>query len=430
MTAHATHHGAPPIEVVEVDLSLPSSIDDLGSRLTTSTAAEAQVLIRLCGEPLACVIVATQTLVRDPGHVLTVAAEELAAASQRHGHPLLEADPCRWRRDLDEVANHARPISIVICTHGRPERLSATLDSISRLTYPDFEVVLVDNAPQNDRNAQIAASFIDRMNIHYVVEPVQGLARARNTGLHAAAHTVVAFTDDDVLVDPGWLLAVERAFRMRPDVGVVSGPVLAAEIKTPAQALFEHQGGHSKGRGFRRKVLGYSAGEQHPMLPLPPFAVGVNMALDRDAVVCAGAFDEGLGAGTEAQAGEDTAVITEMMLRGWKVVYEPAAVMWHFHRETMDELRRQRFNYGVGLGAYYASLLRKHPARIAALVRLSPAAIRAVYRPRRLGEGSPDTDTSVSSVIERRALMAGLSAYARSRRAARRRPGRAAKIAR
>lgn len=425
MTAHATHPGATPIEVVEVDVSLPSSIDDLGSRLITSTAAEAQVLIRLCGEPLACVILATQALARDPGQVLTVAAEELAAASQRHGHPLLEAGPCRWRRDLDEVANRARPISVVICTYGRPERLSATLDSISRLTYPSFELVLVDNAPRDDRNAQVAASFIDRLNVHYVVEPVQGLARARNTGLHAAAHSLVAFTDDDVIVEPGWLLAIEKAFRMRPDVGVVSGPVLAAEIKTQAQALFEHQGGHSKGRGFRRTVFGYGPGEQHPMFPLPPFAVGANMAVDRDAVISAGAFDEGLGAGTEARA-----ATTEMMLRGWKVVYEPAAMVWHFHRETMEDLRQQRFNYGVGLGAYYASLLRKDPGRIADLMRLSPAAIRAVYRPRHLGEGSPDADPDVSSVIERRALIAGLSAYARSRRAARRRPGQAAKIAR
>ncbi|PRC62799.1 glycosyl transferase family 2, partial [Mycobacterium sp. ITM-2017-0098] len=67
-------------------------------------------------------------------------------------------------------------------------------------------------------------------------EPRPGLSRARNTGLSAATGEVVAFTDDDVVVDRHWLSAIARGFSRGPAVSCVSGIVAAAELRTPAQA--------------------------------------------------------------------------------------------------------------------------------------------------------------------------------------------------
>ena len=76
-----------------------------------------------------------------------------------------------------------------------------------------------------------------------------------------------------------------------------------------------------------------------------------SMAFDREALLRIGGFDVALGAGTPAQACEDTAAICDLMLAGGTFVYWPGAVMWHQHRETVAEVERQLNGYGSGLTA-------------------------------------------------------------------------------
>ena len=81
-----------------------------------------------------------------------------------------------------------------------------------------------------------------------------------------------------------------------------------------------------------------------------------------------------MGAGTPARAAEDTLALTLVLLAGYRIAYEPAALMRHDHYADIDSLRRQLRGYGVGLTAYYAALLRHRPGVLPALLRLLPAA--------------------------------------------------------
>ncbi|HVT66446.1 MAG TPA: glycosyltransferase, partial [Trebonia sp.] len=258
-----------------------------------------------------------------------------------------------------------------------PDRLAGCLDALQNQDDPGYEVIVVDNAPDSDAVERLVAARSGPVPVRYVVETRPGLSWARNAGLAAARGDIVAYLDDDEQPDRYWLAELARGFTVAPDVAGVSGAVFPARLDTPAQCLFERFGGHSKGRAFVPAVFDQAShARQHPLYPLPPFGVGASMAFDRDALVALGGFDTALGAGTAAKAGEDTAVISLLMLSGATFVYWPAAVMWHEHRATVAELGRQLNGYGSGLTAFYTSLLLHHPRYLTTLLRLAPRALR------------------------------------------------------
>ena len=241
-------------------------------------------------------------------------------------------------------------ISVVLCTRNRPTQLANCLSYLVQQNYHDFEVVIVDNDPSfgNTRELVEAKEF---PKFRYTSEPRPGLSWARNTGVRAASNEIIAFLDDDDEPDENWLRGIARGFSVDRLVGCVTGIVLPARLDTEAQEIFEKLGGHSKGRAFETEVFS-RRGPQSPLYPLPPFGAGANMAFRREVLTAIGGFDVALGAGTATHAGEDSLAFTLTLLAGYKLVYEPSALMWHHHRAEMESLRRQLQGYSVGLRAF------------------------------------------------------------------------------
>jgi O-antigen biosynthesis protein len=290
----------------------------------------------------------------------------------------LDADSATWpflcRRQ--SVLAAAPFISVVVPTRDRPGRVQAWLDSLRRQEYPRFEVVVVDNAPTSDAvRTLISAAQSDVMALRYVREPRAGLSWALNAGIAASAGEVIAFCPDDTSPDRHWLAGVACGFAGGRDIGCVTGMVLPTRLDTPAQELFEHLGGFRYDRGFSRCVFSRH-GPQSPVYPVPPFGAGCNMAFRREALERIGGFDVALGTGTPARGGEDTLVLTMVLLAGYRIAYEPAAFVHHDHRRGVDTLPGQMEGYGVGLTAYYAALLRHRPGVLPELIRLAPTGIR------------------------------------------------------
>jgi glycosyltransferase involved in cell wall biosynthesis len=325
---------------------------------------------------------------------------------------------------------NAPPASVIVCTRNRAGKLAGCLTAVLRQDYPDFEVIVVDNAPATDAVerlvAQLNAGGTGGVPLRRVAEPRPGLSRARNTGVAAASGRVVAYLDDDERPDRHWLAELARGFTLAPGVAGVSGLVLPAELGTPAQGLYERFTGHSKGRGLTHEVFDpASHARQHPLYPRPAFGVGGSVAFDRAALLRIGGFDLALGAGTPARAGEDTAAISDLMLDGGTFVYWPGAVMWHVHRRTMPDVERQLNGYGSGLTAFYSRAVLRDPRRLAALARLAPRALRD------LGAADSVPAASVSDDYPERlrrasrlGLLAGPARYLRSRQVQARVAGR------
>lgn len=243
------------------------------------------------------------------------------------------------------------PISVVVCTRDRPESLRRCLADLAKLDYQNYEVIVVDNASRGPETAEVVAE----RGFRYAREERTGLDWARNCGLDAAKYALVAYTDDDVQVDAGWLRGIAAAFA-DPQVAAVTGLVLPAEVESQAQALFERYGGMSKGftpRLFERQRLG-DAG----IIAAHQCGVGANMAFRRAALMALGGFDTALDVGTPAFGGGDIDIFHRVLAAGLALHYEPSALVWHQHRRDLPGLRRQIYGNGRAFGVYLAKIWR------------------------------------------------------------------------
>ncbi len=302
--------------------------------------ARARLLVRHGDVPLGFVDVPVERG-RVTSQALTLA---LAGADLR---PATETGP----------PQRADPVSVILSTRDRPESLRVALASLLVMDHDAFEVVVVDNASTTDATAGVVRALHDP-RVRLVVEPRPGLARARNRGVLAARHPVVAFTDDDVVVDRAWLRGLARGFAAAPRVACVCGMVPSGELRTFAQVYFDER--VSWARSCAPQV--YDLGDPPSDQPLFPFGVGrfgtgANFAMRRDVVPDLGGFDEALGVGSPTRGGEDIDMFVRVLLGGHRLAYEPSALVWHRHRSDPEALREQIAGYGVGLGAWIGKLL-------------------------------------------------------------------------
>jgi len=275
-------------------------------------------------------------------------------------------------------------VSVVIGTRDRPEDLRRCVRSVLASSYDDLEVLVVDNAPTTSATRDVVVALADP-RLRYVLEARPGVSRARNAGLALATGDVVAFIDDDVVVDRHWAAAIAAAHERDADVVCVTGLVPSGELRTPTQRYFDER--VTWARNTDRRVYRTSAPPAD--LPLFPFSVGAfgtgaNMSLRRSAAVALGGFDVALGPGTPARAGEDPDLFTRVLFSGGALAVEPSAVVWHRHRPDRAALRSQALGYGTGLGAWVAKLMLR-PRTAFAVLRRAVGALRQLGA---LGQGN------------------------------------------
>jgi GT2 family glycosyltransferase len=294
----------------------------------------------------------------------------------------LVAETASFDRAAADAAESTAPatgdvrITVVICTRDRADMLRAALTSVLASDHPTFDVVVVDNAAATTASADLVAAEFDDDRVLLVSEPVPGLSSARNTGLRHATGDIVAYTDDDVVVDAGWLTAIARGFAGAPDVELVSGLVPSGELRTPVQRYFDDRVSWSKNLRSRT----FRLAEQPADLPMFPFSVGefgtgANFALRRTTALSLGGFDTAFGAGTKTGGGEDLDIFTRVLFAGGALVVEPSAIVWHRHRADLAALRSQGRGYGTGLGAWLTKVALD-PRMAAQAARRAPQALR------------------------------------------------------
>ncbi len=406
-----------PVTVAEIELAGPAAVSYISiAQAESDEVRQALVLVRMAGRPL------TTITVDAPGgrvdaescaaqaHAALAAMGEIpdAAGATLSGAPAVDSSPA--------VARYPQ-ISVVIATRERPQSLARCLHSLAQLDYPDYEVIVVDNAPLTDDTARLIRQWTE-FTVRYVREDRRGLAAAHNRGLLEAQGAIVAFTDDDVIVDKRWLREIASAFRADDDVACVTGLIMPAELQTPPQVMLEAQGNFSK--GFHQRVV--DLGVHRPADPLFPFTTGklgsgANMSFDRDKLRAMGGFDPATGVGTLARGGDDLAAFFTAIAAGFQLVYQPTALVWHHHRRDFDSLAGQAYGYGVGLGAYLMSAVCRHPALIGRALWRAPAGLAYAFGPNtpRTANASHSGWPREFTRLERKGLLLGPLAYVRSR---------------
>ena len=321
------------------------------------------------------------------------------------------------------------PVTVVLCTRDRADQLAAALESVRALDYARLEIIVVDNAPTTSATAD-HLNTIEDPRLRIVTEPRAGLSRARNTGLRHATGQIVAFTDDDVVVDPDWITRMVDGFARAQDVVCVTGLVPSGELREPVQAHFD-----------QRVTWANSCGPVQFRLSAPPVGVplfpfqggiygtGANFALRRDAAFALGGFDEALGVGSPTGGGEDIDMFVRVVTAGYGLAYEPSAIVWHRHRADAGALTAQAIGYGTGLGAWLTKVALDRRLVLPAARRAVGAARRVttLARPSAVADDvriDPAMRELLSEVgrVERRAIRSGPWRYANARRTGAARP--------
>jgi hypothetical protein len=325
-------------------------------------------------------------------------------------------------------------ISVVMASlFERTQTLERCLSALRAAEYPDLELIVVDNRP--------VAGAVSLAGVRVVHEPRPGLSAARNRGLAEASGEIVAFTDDDVEVDPVWPLAIALRLRSHPEEVAVTGLILPGEIETPAQLAFEEYYGGFGGPRTAMPVsfrLRHQRRSTHALRPPTVDAVdgdatirasfslyatgslgaGANMAFRTDALRALGGFDEALGPGQPTRNGEELAVLAQLVWAGHSVGFEPAALVRHTHRADDESLRRQIQGYGLGYAAMITSLPFRDPRHIGAMLGTVPQAVRSMTRDyrRKLDEAPGNERNRELARIELRAMARGPLVYVWTRR--------------
>lgn len=238
------------------------------------------------------------------------------------------------------------PMTLVICTRDRTDLLKNALESLLALDYPNYEIIVVDNAPANNSTAE----FVAGLPVRYVKEERPGLDWARNRGIAEARHEIIAFTDDDARPDRGWLRAIAAGFA-DPEVMAVSGLVAAAELETLPQQQFELIYGGMLQHLYRKKING-SQLSARDLLWASQYGVGANMAFRAKVFEAVGNFDPALDVGTPTRGAGDIEMFHRILAKGYSTFYDASAFVWHLHRRSGEALERQLQDNGRGFGAY------------------------------------------------------------------------------
>lgn len=372
---------------------------DLDSTLPTvppCTRGEQWVLLRLHGDPIGLIYPPKEGC--PPSELARLALANHGWAIARHlvgdrlGRVGSIADLSRIGTACPRRARAARlHVTVAVCTRNRAAQLRECLDALSALDYPTalLDIVIVDNAPTDTSTRDIVAEY---PSMRYRCEPRPGLDWARNRAVREARGEIVAYTDDDVSVDRGWVKAIADAFEEEPHAMCVTGLVLPDELDTDAQLLFERYGGF--GRGFERSVyrVDREAGQSAAKLygGTGRFGTGANMAFRRRFFEAEGLFDPALDVGTPANGGGDLEMFFRVLQAGTALVYEPAAMVRHRHRRDYASLKKQIANNGIGFYSYLVRTAQAYPDERSALLRLGTwwlwwwntrRLLRAIVRP-------------------------------------------------
>ncbi|HVY08665.1 MAG TPA: glycosyltransferase [Mycobacteriales bacterium] len=230
--------------------------------------------------------------------------------------------------------------TVVVPTRDRPAQLATCLESVRSSVRPGDELVVVDSA---SRDAKAVAAVAAAAGAKLVRCELPGVNRARNAGWRAGSQPVVVFTDDDVVVTPGWRDALVAAVTADDSVGFVSGRILPPEGEVPSRDVAIKRG---------------DAPERYDATSVGNLGHGASLAVPRSVLERIGGWDDSLGVGGRFGSSPEHDLFDRCFAAGFTGRFEPAAVAYHSQWRGPRRLLLLDARYGFGTGARLAKLVR------------------------------------------------------------------------
>lgn len=237
-------------------------------------------------------------------------------------------------------------LSIIVPSRDRPDRVDGCLTSIRSAARPGDQLIVVDSA-SNDAAAY--AAIAKKHNATLVRCDLPGVNRARNAGRRAATNELLAYCDDDVVVDPTWATAFADAAAKYPNAAFITGRISAlatpqrshgnvAVKDDPTPALLDRN---------TRNDMGH----------------GASILVRTSALDAIGGWDEAMGVGGRFKSSPETDLYDRLFLAGFTGRYEPSVIAQHEQWRDQTALIRLDWRYGYGNGARIAKLMRRDRPR-------------------------------------------------------------------
>jgi GT2 family glycosyltransferase len=234
-------------------------------------------------------------------------------------------------------------------------------------------VVVVDNDSEDGTRAVVDAAARADPRIRSVREPNIGLSHAKNAGIRAARGSLILFTDDDVVVESGWIQTYIDFFGRESGTSVVAG----GPVRPVRHDLSDWPPWVDRAAWPDLPSLDH--GEVERPLRSAEWLWGANMGAPRDLLESLGAFHADLGRGARAFTFEDVDLVERIRKLGGEAWYLPAAGVGHradrgaaCPRQILLTAFTRGCNNRVGVryGTYYAAALPLPAGWVAALVLL------------------------------------------------------------
>lgn len=213
-------------------------------------------------------------------------------------------------------------ISVVVCTYNGSRTIRDCLDGLTKLEYPNFEVIVVNDGSK-DNTPEIVAEY---PSFKLISTENRGLSNARNTGLEAATGEIIAYTDDDARPDLHWLHYLALTYATTDHAGV-GGP----NIAPPGDGWIAECVANAPG-GPIHVLLDDTTAEHVP---------GCNCSFRTEALRQIGGWDPRF-----RSAGDDVDVCWRIQHMGWTIGFSPAAMVWHHRRNSIKDYWKQQIGYG------------------------------------------------------------------------------------
>jgi glycosyltransferase involved in cell wall biosynthesis len=227
-------------------------------------------------------------------------------------------------------------ISLIVATIHRVDELDRLLLSLEQQTINDFEVIIVDQNP-DDRLLPLLWAH-DRLAIRHL-RSAPGLSRARNVGLCAARGELIAIPDDDCWYPPDLLASVASWFDAHSHFGLLGTAVRTAE---------------NRPSGPRAPAASCLCTRENVWR----CAVSCTIFLRRAVADAVGKFNEdiGVGAASPYQSGEETDYVLRAFEQGFEMWYEPSFTVHHPAFHSVPRLKKTSYPFALGTGR----ILRMH----------------------------------------------------------------------
>jgi|Deesub1362A_J573_1020465.scaffolds.fasta_scaffold02187_1 GT2 family glycosyltransferase len=233
-------------------------------------------------------------------------------------------------------------ISIIVPVYNAENTIIDCIESLLKVDYPEekLEIIIVDDC-SSDKTPEILKHYAKEEKVNVIRHRKnKGAAAARNTGFKYAKGKIIVFTDSDCIVSENWIKELVKCYNS--DIGAVGGKFIPYNLDNLI-AKFSH------GRNLVTEVKAIQNENRiieikNGLLP------SANLSFRREVFEELNGFDERF----RKAGGEDRDICYRLLQKGYKLIYNPKAVVYHKHRDNIRSFFMQNFTY-----AYYRELVKK-----------------------------------------------------------------------